>query len=52
MNDVEQQPAPTLTPELWAKVFSRLEELPEPTEPWDDPDQKQNQVEVHQLKLV
>ena len=49
---VERQNAPALPPELWAKVFSHLEELPETIEPWDDPDQKQNQAEVHQLKLV
>ena len=44
--------APFLTPELWAKVFAHLQELPDTISPFDDPDQKQNQAEVHQLKLV
>ena len=47
---VEQAYAPALTPELWAKVFPHLEEVPESIGPGDDT--VQNQPEVHQLKLV
>ena len=46
---------PSLAPELWAKVFAQLELRPENFKGWIDDDNlelKQNQLEVHQLKLV
>ena len=46
---------PSLTPELWAKVFALVEERPDTLGSWDDSIDTlawQNQQEVHQLKLV
>ena len=50
MSDAEQPDAPALTPELWAKVFALVEEVP--TIARIAPDHRRNQAEVHQLKLV
>ncbi|KAL3151155.1 hypothetical protein ABBQ38_15512 [Trebouxia sp. C0009 RCD-2024] len=43
--------APSLTSELWAKVFAHLE-LPQKNGSWDYFDQRQQQARLHQLKLV
>ena len=51
----EQRHAPSLTPELWAKVFAFLSSRPGQVRVCDSNDNlalKQNQLEVHQLKLV
>ena len=47
-----QRNAPSLTPELWAKVFSYLEQRPDRLTVDVGLRHKQNQAEVHQLKLV
>ena len=46
---------PSLAPELWTEIFAQLEWRPQDVKIWDDHDHlelKQNQLEVHQLKLV
>ena len=50
MDHIKQRNAPTLTPELWAKVFSHTEELPEFNCCNSRP--QENQARLHQLKLV
>ena len=44
--------APTLTPELWAKIFANVEQRSDRIDPCEAFLQKRNQAEVHQLKLV
>lgn len=51
MDDIGQQIVPSLTPELWSNVFAHVEELPENFGNHQQ-DQRRNQAEVHQLKLV
>lgn len=51
----EQQYAPSLTPELWARVFAFLSPMPGQVRLCDNDDDlalKQNQLEVLQLKLM
>ena len=53
MGSSDQRNVPSLTPELWAKVFSHVEERPESISMISlDCEQRQNQMEVHKLKLV
>ena len=52
MGSIHQRNAPSLSPELWAKVFAHLEQQRDLTPPYDASKQKRNQMEVHQLKLV
>ena len=52
MGSIKQRPTPSLTPELWAKVFAHLEHRPDPINAYNGLRQKQNQTQVHQLKLV
>ena len=51
MDHIEQRNAPSLTPELWAKVLSLTEELPE-FSCGPHLTQKRHQARVHQRKLV
>lgn len=48
----QHQNALSLTPELWAEVFARLEERATTLTTYDDLEEKQSQTEVHQLKRV
>lgn len=52
MTRTRRRNGPSLTPELWAKVFAHLQEPPKYEGSWDDQIQKQHQAAVHQLKLV
>lgn len=52
MGRTRQRSAPSLTPELWAKVFGHLEASPELATSWDEMLSTENQAETHQLKLV
>ena len=52
MNRTHQQNAPSLTPELWAKVFAHLEQRPDFIHFCIPAHEKRNQAKVHQLKLV
>ena len=49
MSSTKQQNAPSLTPELWAKVFAHLEQQADNADIYTG---TQNQADVHQLKLV
>lgn len=50
--DHAEPDAPSLSSELWAKVFAHLEETPRNIRSWADKDERQHQAGVHQLKLV
>lgn len=52
MSRTKPRNGPSLTPELWAKVFAHLQELPKYASFGDDQVQKQHQAGIHQLKLV
>ena len=49
MGSTKQRNEPSLTPELWAKVFANVERRPAHTNVYGG---TRNQAEVHQLKLV
>ncbi len=44
--------APLLNPDIWTEVFARLEDRQVETGSWDDAKARQQQRELHQLKLV
>ena len=52
MDGIQQQNAPALSPELWAKVFAHMHTQPEHFEVWDEVAElflKGSQREMHQL---